>query len=83
MPFPDEGVARLGQVGDPVSDRTHELEGENVEDGRNFFAASNSTSLRVRTAGVEPAPLAGQDPKSCASASFATFAWLEDNQEYA
>src|SRR4051812_12901249 len=31
-------------------------------------------SLRVRTAGVEPAPLTGQDPKSCASASSATFA---------
>jgi hypothetical protein len=30
--------------------------------------------LRVRTAGVEPAPLTGQDPKSCASASSATFA---------
>ena len=28
----------------------------------------------MRTAGVEPAPLAGQDPKSCASASSATFA---------
>jgi hypothetical protein len=28
----------------------------------------------MRTAGVEPAPLAGQDPKSCASASSATLA---------
>gem|GEM_PF-4404102 len=28
----------------------------------------------MRTAGVEPAPRKGQDPKSCASASFATFA---------
>jgi hypothetical protein len=29
---------------------------------------------KMRTAGVEPAPLTGQDPKSCASASSATFA---------
>src|SRR5262245_56674063 len=29
---------------------------------------------RMRTPGVEPGPLAGQDPKSCASASSATFA---------
>ena len=28
----------------------------------------------MRTPGVEPGPLAGQDPKSCASASSATFA---------
>ena len=33
----------------------------------------------MRTPGVEPGPLAGQDPKSCASASFATFAWLNYN----
>ena len=30
----------------------------------------------MRTPGVEPGPLAGQDPKSCASASSATFASL-------
>jgi hypothetical protein len=30
----------------------------------------------MRTPGVEPGPLAGQDPKSCASASSATFACL-------
>ena len=29
---------------------------------------------RMRTPGVEPGPLAGQDPKSCASAGSATFA---------
>jgi hypothetical protein len=33
----------------------------------------------MRTGGVEPPPLAGQDPKSCASAGSATFAWLEHN----
>ena len=36
-------------------------------------------SRYMRTPGVEPGPLAGQDPKSCASAGSATFAWLEDN----
>ena len=33
----------------------------------------------MRTPGVEPGPLAGQDPKSCASASSATFAYLQAN----
>ena len=32
----------------------------------------------MRTAGIEPAPHTGQDPKSCASASSATFASQDD-----
>src|SRR6185312_14954264 len=36
-----------------------------------------TTHSKMRTAGVEPAPLTGQDPKSCASASSATFANVE------
>ena len=74
MPVPDEGMPRLGRTGDRVSDRTHVFEAKIVEDGGNFFAVSTRRHFGVRTAGVEPAPLAGQDPKSCASASFATFA---------
>ena len=37
-----------------------------------------SDFLTLRREGLEPPPLAGQDPKSCASANFATAAQLKN-----
>ena len=40
----------------------------------NQFTAALSSQFAMREEGFEPSPLAGQDPKSCASASSATLA---------
>ena len=40
----------------------------------NQFTAALSSRFAMREEGFEPSPLAGQDPKSCASASSATLA---------